>query len=65
MTESTQDTSGKGSVDTETYDVIAATGCPTGIAHTYMAKEALKRLRLPEDFPSRWKHTVKLGLKTK
>jgi len=24
------------------YTVIAATGCPTGIAHTYMAQEALE-----------------------
>lgn len=24
------------------YEVIAATGCPTGIAHTYMAQEALE-----------------------
>lgn len=22
--------------------ILAATGCPTGIAHTYMAEEALK-----------------------
>ncbi len=27
----------------EKYDVIAATGCPTGIAHTFMAKEALEK----------------------
>lgn len=26
-----------------TYDLIATTGCPTGIAHTYMAKEALEK----------------------
>ena len=25
------------------FDVIAATGCPTGIAHTFMAKEALEK----------------------
>lgn len=25
------------------YDLIAATGCPTGIAHTFMAKEALEK----------------------
>ena len=25
------------------FDIIAATGCPTGIAHTFMAKEALRR----------------------
>ncbi|EGX68646.1 fructose-specific PTS transporter subunit EIIC [Collinsella tanakaei] len=27
----------------EKYDIIAATGCPTGIAHTFMAKEALEK----------------------
>ena len=27
----------------DTYDIIAATGCPTGIAHTFMAKEALEK----------------------
>ena len=27
----------------ETFDIIAATGCPTGIAHTFMAKEALEK----------------------
>ena len=27
-----------------TYDLIAATGCPTGIAHTYMAAEALTKM---------------------
>ena len=27
----------------QTYDIIAATGCPTGIAHTFMAKEALEK----------------------
>ncbi len=26
-----------------TYKIIAATGCPTGIAHTYMAQEALEQ----------------------
>ena len=25
------------------FDIIAATGCPTGIAHTFMAKEALEK----------------------
>ncbi|WP_243342909.1 fructose-specific PTS transporter subunit EIIC [Anaerococcus sp. AGMB09787] len=25
-----------------TYDILAITGCPTGIAHTFMAKEALE-----------------------
>ena len=24
------------------YKIIAATGCPTGIAHTFMAQEALE-----------------------
>ena len=27
----------------EKYDIVAATGCPTGIAHTFMAKEALEK----------------------
>ena len=27
------------------FDIIAATGCPTGIAHTFMAKEALEFIR--------------------
>ena len=27
----------------EKYDILAATGCPTGIAHTFMAKEALEK----------------------
>lgn len=26
-----------------TFKIIAATGCPTGIAHTYMAQEALEQ----------------------
>lgn len=25
------------------YQILAVTGCPTGIAHTYMAQEALKK----------------------
>ncbi len=25
------------------YQLIAATGCPTGIAHTYMAQETLEQ----------------------
>ncbi|MDN6363614.1 MAG: fructose PTS transporter subunit IIB, partial [Tetragenococcus koreensis] len=25
------------------YQIIGATGCPTGIAHTYMAQEALEQ----------------------
>lgn len=25
------------------FDIIAATGCPTGVAHTFMAKEALEK----------------------
>ncbi|MBC1521172.1 PTS transporter subunit EIIA [Listeria aquatica] len=27
----------------KTYQIIAATGCPTGIAHTFMAQEALEK----------------------
>ena len=33
----------KVSVDNPYYDVLAVTGCPTGIAHTYMAAESLER----------------------
>lgn len=33
----------EGMAEDTTYDLIAATGCPTGIAHTYMAKEALEK----------------------
>ena len=29
-------------VNNETYDLLAVTGCPTGIAHTFMAAAALK-----------------------
>ena len=28
---------------TTKYDIVAATGCPTGIAHTFIAKEALEK----------------------
>ena len=31
------------SVDNPHYEVLAVTGCPTGIAHTYMAAESLER----------------------
>ncbi len=27
----------------EHYDILACTGCPTGIAHTFMAKEGLEK----------------------
>ena len=33
----------KVSIDNPHYDVLAVTGCPTGIAHTYMATESLER----------------------
>lgn len=33
----------KVSVDNPHYEVLAVTGCPTGIAHTYMAAESLER----------------------
>ena len=33
----------KASVDNPHFDVLAVTGCPTGIAHTYMAAESLER----------------------
>ncbi|MDO5047288.1 MAG: fructose-specific PTS transporter subunit EIIC [Anaerococcus sp.] len=28
--------------ENDSYDILAVTGCPTGIAHTFMAKEALE-----------------------
>ncbi len=33
----------KVSIDNPYYEVLAVTGCPTGIAHTYMAAESLER----------------------
>lgn len=33
----------KVTVDNPHYEVLAVTGCPTGIAHTYMAAESLER----------------------
>ena len=33
----------KVSVDNPHYEILAVTGCPTGIAHTYMAAESLER----------------------
>ena len=33
----------KDPVENPHYDVLAVTGCPTGIAHTYMAAESLER----------------------
>lgn len=33
----------KVTIDNPYYDVLAVTGCPTGIAHTYMAAESLER----------------------
>ena len=33
----------KVTVENPHYDVLAVTGCPTGIAHTYMAAESLER----------------------
>ncbi len=35
------------------YQIIAATGCPTGIAHTYMAQEALEQAAKSGAFPLR------------
>lgn len=38
-----KDDSTSGESQDATYDLIAATGCPTGIAHTFMAKDALEK----------------------
>ena len=42
-TEAIEKVAPKISVDNPHYDVLAFTGCPTGIAHTYMAAESLER----------------------
>lgn len=42
-TESIQNVVPNVTVDNPHYDVLAVTGCPTGIAHTYMAAESLER----------------------
>ena len=42
-TEAIEKVAPKISVDNPHYDVLAVTGCPTGIAHTYMAAESLER----------------------
>ena len=42
-TEAIEKVAPKVSVDNPHYDVLAVTGCPTGIAHTYMAAESLER----------------------
>ena len=42
-----------------TYQLIA-TGCPTGIAHTYMAQEALEQARNVKVLRLRLKHMVRL-----
>ena len=42
------------------YKIIAATGCPTGIAHTFMAQEALEAAAKKQVYQSRWKHMDRL-----
>lgn len=41
--ESKQEPSAAESEKARTYDILAVTACPTGIAHTYMAAEALEK----------------------
>lgn len=41
--ESEQEPSAAESEKVRTYDILAVTACPTGIAHTYMAAEALEK----------------------
>lgn len=43
------------------YQLIAATGCPTGIAHTYMAQEALEQAARKKALRSKWRLMDKLG----
>ena len=42
-TEAIENVVPKVSVDNPHYEILAVTGCPTGIAHTYMAAESLER----------------------
>ena len=42
-TEAIENVVPKVSIDNPHYEVLAVTGCPTGIAHTYMAAESLER----------------------
>ena len=41
------------------YDLIAATGCATGIAHTYMAQEALEQAAKKMGLTLKSRRTVK------
>lgn len=45
------------------YQLIAATGCPTGIAHTYMAQEALEQAAKKKGSQSKSKRMGKSVLK--
>ena len=45
--------------DESKYDIVAATGCPTGIAHTFMAKEALEKAAVAELRPKTWTNLIK------
>ena len=49
--------------DSEHY-VLAVTACTTGIAHTYMAEEALKNKLLKWASPSKLKQMGRVGLTT-
>ena len=42
-TEAIENVVPKVSIDNPHYEILAVTGCPTGIAHTYMAAESLER----------------------
>ena len=42
-TEAIENVVPKVTIDNPHYEVLAVTGCPTGIAHTYMAAESLER----------------------
>lgn len=41
--------------------IIGVTGCPAGIAHTYLAAEALEKARRRWATKSKWKPTARLG----
>lgn len=52
-----------GGVNMPKYNIVAATGCATGIAHTYMAQEALEQAAAKKVSQLRWRLMGRLGLK--
>ncbi len=48
----------------EPYALATVTACPTGIAHTYMARDALKKQADKMGIKIKRKRTVQAALKT-